>query len=143
MSRNYYSEINLHITWHTKDSLPLLTPRVEPLAHRYIKHKLINTDGVYVHEIGGNETHMHVAITVAPTIIVSDLIGQVKGASSHAVNREIGLGDKILQWQSGYGVVSFGTGDLDWVNAYVRNQRRHHASGTTHERLERIAPLEK
>ena len=26
MSRNYYSEIHLHIVWHTKNSLPLLTP---------------------------------------------------------------------------------------------------------------------
>ncbi len=33
MSRNYYSEINLHIVWHTKNSLPLLTPDVESLAH--------------------------------------------------------------------------------------------------------------
>lgn len=27
MSRNYYSEINLHIVWHTKNSLPLLTAK--------------------------------------------------------------------------------------------------------------------
>jgi putative transposase len=42
MPHNYYSEINLHITWHTKDSLPLLTPTIEPLVHRYIKQRLIN-----------------------------------------------------------------------------------------------------
>jgi hypothetical protein len=46
--------------------------------------------------------------------------------------------DKILQWQSGYGVVSFGTRRLDWVVEYIRNQREHHAKGTVHERLERI-----
>ena len=63
MSRNYYSEINLHLTWHTKDSLPLLTPIVEPLAHRDIKQRLINTEGVFVHEIGGTETHVHVVVT--------------------------------------------------------------------------------
>ena len=32
MSRNFYSEIHLHIVWHTKESLPLLTPEVELLA---------------------------------------------------------------------------------------------------------------
>lgn len=43
-----------------------------------------------------------------------------------------------LQWQAGYGVVSFGTKDLEWVKAYVRNQKEHHARGTVQERLERI-----
>src|SRR5438067_12398799 len=35
MSRNYYGEIHLHMIWHTKDSLPLLTPQLEPVVHRY------------------------------------------------------------------------------------------------------------
>ena len=34
MSRNDYSEINLHIVWHTKNSLPLLTPDVETATHQ-------------------------------------------------------------------------------------------------------------
>jgi hypothetical protein len=36
MSRNYYAEINLHITWHTKDSAPLLIPAVEAAAHHVL-----------------------------------------------------------------------------------------------------------
>jgi hypothetical protein len=60
----------------------------------------------------------------------------LKGASSHDINQR--LGRKILEWQPGYGVVSFGTKDLDWVKAYVRDQRRHHAQGSIHERLEKI-----
>ncbi|MCE5268316.1 MAG: IS200/IS605 family transposase [Planctomycetaceae bacterium] len=142
MAHNYYSEINLHITWHTKDSLPLLTPTVEPLLHRYIKQRLINEKGVFFHEIGGIETHVHLVVAVPPTISVSEWIGQLKGASAHEVNQQIGLRDKPLQWQTGYGVVSFGTGDLDWVKEYVRNQQRHHAEGKTFDRLERFAVIE-
>ena len=142
MSRNYYSEINLHFTWHTKQSLPLLTPTVEPLLHRYIQQRLINTDGVYVHEIGGTETHVHVVVTVPPTITISEFVGQLKGASSHEVNQQVGLSDKTLQWQTGYGVVSFGTGNLEWIKAYVRNQRKHHGEGTIQDRLERITVVE-
>jgi hypothetical protein len=48
----------------------------------------------------------------------------------------------VLEWQAGYGVVSFGTKDLEWVKGYVRDQRKHHARGTTHDRLERITPRE-
>jgi putative transposase len=119
MARNYYSEINLHLTWHTKESLPLLTPKVEPVAHRYVKQKIVNTDGVFVHEIGGTETHLHVVVTVPPTLLISEFVGQIKGASSHEVNRQLRLRNKTLHWQTGYGVVSFGSGDLEWVKAYV------------------------
>jgi putative transposase len=138
MPHSYYSEINLHVTWHTKDGLPLLTPAVEPLVHRYLKQRLIHEKGVFVHEIGGIETHVHLVIAIPPTIAVSELIGQLKGASAHEVNQQLGLRDKTLQWQTGYGVVSFGTRDLEWVKEYVRNQRRHHADGKTFDRLERF-----
>ena len=138
MSRNYYAEINLHLVWHTKQSRPLLTPEVEAFVHHYLRGRLINTPGVYVHEIGGIETHVHVVVSVAPTILISQLIGQLKGASSHEANRQLGRGRKVLEWQDGYGVVSFGTKDLEWVRAYVRNQRQHHSEGKTHDRLERV-----
>src|SRR6187200_800562 len=80
MSRNYYSEIYLHLTWHTKLSQPLLTPPVEQFVHRYLKQRLVGTPGVFVHELGGIETHVHLAITIAPTILISELVGQLKGA---------------------------------------------------------------
>jgi hypothetical protein len=63
----------------------------------------------------------------------------VKGASSHDVNQHFSLRGKVLQWQAGYGVVTFGTKDLPWVKQYIRNQRQHHAAGKTSDRLERIA----
>jgi REP-associated tyrosine transposase len=143
MARNYYSEINLHIVWHTKGSLPLLTPEVELFTHRYIRGKLINTPGAFIHEIGGIETHVHLAVTIAPTILISDLIGKLKGASSHEANQQLGHGRKVLEWQTGYGVVSFGTAHLQWVINYIRNQREHHARGTVEDRLERMTQDEK
>lgn len=142
MSRNYYSEINLHLVWHTKNSLPLLTPEIEPLAHRFLKKRIIETAGAFVHEIGGTETHVHVAVSIPPTLTISEFIGQLKGGSSHDVNQATGRGHKALEWQAGYGVVSFGTRDSEWVNEYIRNQREHHARGTTHHRLERITEEE-
>lgn len=142
MSRNYYSEINLHLVWHTKNSLPLLKPEVETLAYRFLKKRMIDTPGAYIHEIGGIETHVHIVVSIPPTLTISEFIGQLKGGSSHDVNQAMGLRQKVLEWQTGYGVVSFGTRDLPWVIEYVRNQREHHARGAVHERLERITENE-
>jgi putative transposase len=138
MSHNYYSEINLHLTWHTKDSLPLLTPQVREIVYRYVRQKIINTPGAYVHGVGGIETHVHLVISVPPTLLVSEVVGQLKGASSHEVNEQLGIHGGKLQWQTGFGVVSFGAGDLDWVKEYVQNQEAHHSSGRVYDRLERI-----
>ena len=80
MSCNYYSEIHLHLTWHTKLSQLLLTPPVEEFVHRYLKQRIVGTPGVFVHEIGGIETHVHLAIAILPTILISELVGQLKAS---------------------------------------------------------------
>jgi putative transposase len=138
VSRNYYSEINLHIIWHTKTSAPLLTPRLEARAHQALGERVRATPGVVLHAIGGIETHLHLAVTVPPTLAPSEWIGQLKGGSAHDVNQQSETRDKELEWQTGYGVVSFGTKDLPWVVEYIRRQREHHARGTTTKRLESI-----
>jgi len=140
MSATVYSEINFHITWHTKNSLPMITQKVEDRLYRYLTHKIIETPGAYLHAIGGTETHLHIAVSLEPNILVSDWVGKLKGSSSHYVNHEVQ--PKALEWQRGYGIVSFGTGDLEWVRAYIKNQKEHHRRRTTHERLERISSHE-
>ena len=68
--------------------------------------------------------------------MIADWIGKLKGASSHYVNHEL-VNRKLLDWQTGYGVVSFGTKDIEWVVKYVQNQKEHHTKGSTVNRLER------
>lgn len=108
MSRNYYSEINLHVTWHTIGSRPILVQAIEQETHRFLRQKMIDTPGVFVHEIGGTETHIHIALTIPPTLTISDYIGQLKGASSHHINhtnstRDNGRADTALS-ASGRGI---------------------------------------
>jgi putative transposase len=142
MSRNDYAEIHLHVVWHTKESLPLLTPEIERFVHRYLRGRILHTPGLYFHEIGGTENHVHVAFSIAPTVLISKLVRELKGSSSHEANRAFGAAGKVLEWQTGYGVVSFGTRNLEWVRQYIRNQREHHARGTLQERLEQIVGAE-
>ena len=136
MSTRAYSEINRHFVWHVKGNLPIISETVEPRLHRYIRSYALQAKGLIFHEIGGTETHVHIAVSVPPTLLIADWIGKVKGASSHYVNREL-ANRKLLDWQTGYGVVSFGTKDLEWVVNYIRNQREHHKTGTTIGRLEK------
>jgi len=136
MSDSVYSEINFHITWHTKSNLPLIKTEIETKLFQFLKHKIIETPEVYFHAIGGIEDHLHIAVSVPPTLTMSEWIGKLKGGSPYHINES--SNHKLLQWQRGYGIVSFGTKDLQWVINYVLNQKEHLKKGTTHERLEKI-----
>src|SRR5262245_10616042 len=136
MPRNVYSEINLHFVWHTKDNKLILADSIERHVYSFLRDRALQTPGLFFHEIGGIEDHVHLVVSVPPTLLISDWIGQLKGSSAYFINHRI-VNRHLLEWQTGYGVVSFGTGDLPWVLSYVRNQKQHHDNGTTQGRLER------
>ena len=136
MPKNVYSETNLHITWHTKLSDPVITGTIKARLHHFLEHTVRDTKGVIFHSIDGTEDQIHLVATVPASLLVSDWIGKLKGGSSFYINHEV-ANRKLLDWQQGYGVVSFGTKDLRWVIRYVKNQKEHHSNGTTNERLER------
>jgi len=94
---NVYSELHVHIVWHTKDSLPLLRPDPEKFAHRSLRTRCVEEQGVFLHEIGGTETHVHLYITYPPTLTLSNFIGQLIGRSSHEVNNRSGRREAELE----------------------------------------------
>lgn len=137
MSSTVYSEINFHITWHTKSNLPMIRKSIEGRLYNYLTHKIIETPGALFHAVGGIEDHVHIAVSMPPNLLISDWVGKLKGSSSYYINHEVQ--PKSLEWQRGYGIVTFGTKDLPWVVAYVNNQKEHHKKGTIHDRLERFS----
>jgi putative transposase len=119
MPRNVYSEISLHVVWHTKGSRFLIKPHAEQAVYDCIRRRAIEPGEVFVHEIGGTGSHAHLAATVPPTLLISEWIGRVKGGSSHDLNELPVFGGSFC-WQTGYGVVSFGTKNLPWIGRLRR-----------------------
>lgn len=134
MATHIYSEIFLHATWHTNENARILVADVESYVHQYIRSRCFDTAGVFFHGVGGIDDHIHLIVQIEPHVVISDFIGELKGASAHETNRH--MGRKILSWQRGYGVVSFGRRNLPWVKEYVANQREHHRKASIFPRLE-------
>jgi len=137
MASHVFHEIYLHLTWHTKDDAPLLVSDFESLVHEVLTARCHQTKGVYLHAINGTPTHVHLAINMEPHVTISDFVGELKGYSSHEVNKQERM--KRLEWQRGFGVVSFGKKNLRWVQDYIARQKEHHATGQLHERLEQVS----
>ena len=131
MSNRSYSEINLHMTWHTKDNLPFISEKIESDLYAFLRNRVVQDRQTYFHAIGGIADHIHLVASFYPPFEIDTWIGELKGASSH----EFGRG---LYWQGGYGVVSFGTRDLPWVIGYVEAQKERHNTGKISTRLERF-----
>ena len=74
--RTIYSEINPHITWHTNNSAPVITNSIETQLYRWLRGRILQAPGVLLHAIGGTGGHVHLAVTVPPTLLVTEYIGE-------------------------------------------------------------------
>jgi putative transposase len=135
MPRNVYSEIYVHVAWHTRGNVPVIEGALKDRLYHYIRNRVVQTPDVVFHEIGGVEDHVHLAVSIPPTLEISGWIGELKGASAHYINHAVARRG-TLAWQKGYGVVSFGKKALPFVLDYIRNQPQRHGTGRVHGRLE-------
>ncbi len=136
MAAHVFHEIYLHLNWHVKDNHPSLRGEIETETHDFIANRCRQAKGVYLHGVNGTATHVHLAINIEPFVTISDLVKDLKGGSSHDLNSA--HKQKLLHWQRGYGVVSFGKSNLPWVLDYIARQKEHHSQGRIFDRLERI-----
>jgi putative transposase len=73
-------------------------------------------------------------------LAVATLVGRLKGASSHHVNRTF-VSDQSFAWQAEYGVFTFSEKALPRIVRYVENQKIHHGESTLMDTMEVIEPV--
>jgi len=126
-STHVFSELFVHLNWHCKADQPMIVPGLEPKLHDHIEQYCEKCKGVKFISVGGTLTHVHLLIQFEPFICLADWMGKIKGGSSHDMNEEAKR--TVLQWQRGYGAVSFARHDLNGLLRYVKEQKRHHGIG--------------
>jgi putative transposase len=136
-----YWRLFYHLVWATYKRLPLIDDTVERLI-RGVLHSKAKELGIFIHESGMVEDHLHMVVSIPPTLSIADVVSQLKGSSSHAANHLPTVRVRF-QWQEGYAVLSVDERSLASVLAYVRSQKEHHARGTTNEVFERIVAPER
>lgn len=132
-----YNQLYAHCVWATWDRLPLVTPQIEPQVYAVIASKCEELACTPI-AIGGIEDHVHLLVQFPPTLPLTKLIGEVKGASSHLVTHKLAP-HSFFKWQASYGVFTVSLRSLDQVAAYVRNQKQRHARNMLLAELERCA----
>ncbi|MBI5538215.1 MAG: IS200/IS605 family transposase [Deltaproteobacteria bacterium] len=115
-----------HLVWATYGRRPLISPQVRRVLYPFVIEKadLLRCS---VLAIGGMPDHMHVAVRMHPSVCLSKLAQEMKGASAHRFNHTPGLLGPKLAWQGGYGAFSFWRADARIVVRYIETQQERHA----------------
>jgi putative transposase len=130
-----YWRLFYHVVWGTKNRMDMIDPSWEKDLHGYIWGKAAALECI-PHAIGGMSDHIHVAISIPPKLPVATLIGQLKGASSHRVNKL--YTDGSFMWQTEYGVFSFSEKSLHAIVDYINNQKKHHLENNLNVAMENV-----
>ena len=129
-----YTQLYLHCVWATWDRLPLIIPDIETPLYIILAAKCRELDCIPL-AIGGIDDHVHLLVRLSPKIAVAQLIGQIKGASSHAITHTLRPAH-FFKWQGSYGAFTISQRSIDHVCGYIQNQKKHHAEKTVINALE-------
>ncbi|OUL31147.1 transposase [Nostoc sp. T09] len=127
MPRNF-TQLYLHCVWGTWDRLPLVTKDIQDIIYAAIAKQCSELKCTVI-AIGGVADHVHLLTNFPPSLTVSELIGKVKGSSSHLITHEIKT-DSFFKWQGAYGAFTVSSQNLDQVANYIKNQAAHHSQKT-------------
>src|SRR5437667_9849797 len=122
-----FHQLYYHFDWatHGRESLVDRVWRPQLLE---IMNEEIRTRGGWPIRHNAMPDHAHLLVRLPPTVTVATFIGELKGATSFRVNRDLKPKFK-LHWQEGYGVLTLRKDELEKVSRYIDNQEQHHASG--------------
>ncbi len=125
---NTYTQIYLHIVFSVKRRQNLIQKTWKEELYKYICG-IANGKDQKIYAIGGVSDHIHILISIRPTIAVSDLVRDIKANSSKWINEKGFLLNKF-QWQEGFGAFSYARSELDTIIRYINNQEQHHQKKT-------------
>jgi putative transposase len=121
---NTYSKLYIHFVFAVKYRQRLITEEYRDEVEKFICGVVRRRESKVL-AIYCNPDHLHALVSVTPTILISDLVRDVKSSSSAFINQKNWWPGKF-QWQEGYGAFSCSYGHVDRVARYILNQAEHH-----------------
>ena len=124
MGRRTFCQVVVHAVFGTKRRQPWLTGDVEQQMYRHFNRT--------AHEVGckvlvgdGTADHVHLLLSMPPSLSVSEVVGKIKGTSSRWASSTHPQLEEF-SWQEGFGAFSVSTSQMDKVARSIRNQKQHH-----------------
>jgi putative transposase len=121
---NTFSQIYIQVVFAVKFRESMLHPSWDEELYKYITGTVQAKEQKML-AINGVKDHIHFLIGMKPTCTLSDLVREVKKASTVFINERNFL-SKPFKWQEGFGAFSYSHSSLSNVINYIHNQKEHH-----------------
>ena len=122
---NTYTQIYIQVVFAVNGRQSLITPSFKEGLFKYIGGTMRNA-GQKLIAINGMPDHVHILVGLKPTVAISNLVKDIKVASSRLINDKKWVRGRF-SWQEGFGAFSYSQSHLSKVASYIENQARHHA----------------
>ncbi|WP_374458828.1 IS200/IS605 family transposase [Chryseobacterium taeanense] len=136
---NTYTQIYIQIVFAVKGRQNLISKQNREELHKFITGIVTNRNQK-LFAVFAMPDHVHILVSIGPTVLISDLVRDIKAASSKFINEKGWMRGKF-NWQEGYGAFSYSKSSVDSVIKYILNQEEHHKKKTFKE--EYLALLQK
>ena len=131
MSSTYLS-LHYHLVFSTQNREAIIAPEWRARLHDYLGGTVRGL-GSYPEGVGGVADHVHLLVGLKATHCLSDVMRELKKASSTWVHEEVGL--RSFAWQEGYAAFTVSATSREAVRSYIANQEEHHRVKSFREEL--------
>ncbi|MBL8759734.1 MAG: IS200/IS605 family transposase [Phycisphaerae bacterium] len=118
------TKLLIHVTFSTKNRAAIIHEAIEPELYAYIGGICRRMESPLL-AMGGVADHVHMLVSLAKTVALSDLMLNIKRDSSKWLKeKDAAMG--AFAWQEGYFGFSIGESNTDALLAYIASQKQHH-----------------
>jgi putative transposase len=125
---NTFSQMYVQVVFAVKYRQHLIPKSRKEELHKYITGIVRNRKQKMI-RINCMPDHSHLFIGFKPTIAISDLVRDIKTASSTFLKEQSWM-KYDFNWQDGYGAFTYHHSQIDQICKYIMKQEEHHRTKT-------------
>ena len=137
MSDTLY-EIYIHIIFGTHNGEKLIPKNVLSNLHAYVA-SIFSKNQCHDICVGGISNHIHILTSSPKTVLIPELIKNIKVATNKMLINKYELNS--FKWQKGYAVFSVSPTEISKVKNYIKNQEKHHIQTSYEKELKYLQML--
>ncbi len=119
-----YTNILIHYIFSTKHREKVITDDLQDRLWPYMGG-IAREHRMKALVVGGVSDHVHMLVSLPPTLSIAKAIQLIKGGSSKWVHDAF-PDYQSFQWQEGYGAFSVSVSRMETVVRYIQRQKEHH-----------------
>lgn len=131
-----YTQIYYHIVLRTKNSEKTISQHNVSELYKYI-WGIIKNKKSRLYRINGIEDHIHILVSLHPTMAISDFVKTIKVATNHWMKSHKDF-LHFKGWGNEYAAFTCRHRDKDQLIMYIMNQQEHHRKESFKEEIVRI-----